>query len=208
MSATPWVAISLQKQRPQLVLTKPSPPAPWRAELRWQAIPRGSLLRTATYPQGVDLDLGALVERQDGAFVVVQSLGSSFGALHAPPYVYLLGDDRYGTSAGGESLWVNMHPHTRCKRLILFAWLYAGAPCFAATGAYVRLVAHDQITRFALLETQPDRPFCALAQLVPPHPWQRLLTYFPSHPALATAYGFGRLPWHDAHHFYKSPWPL
>ncbi len=202
------VAISLRKQRVGLELRKVDAPMPWRATLRWQAIPLGSLLRTLSHPRGIDLDLGALIERPEGQFAVVQPLGNSFGALDAPPFVQLIGDDRYGTSADGESLWINAAPQKCVKRLILFVWLCAGAPCFAATQAQVTLYGTGNPQTRSLIEPQSSLTFCAVAQLVPPYPWQWLLTYFPSQQALAIAYGFGKQVWHPHEYFGKSPWPL
>ena len=44
--------------------------------------------------KGIDLDLGAFVELQDGYKSVIQALGNAFGDYRDEPYVQLKGDDR------------------------------------------------------------------------------------------------------------------
>src|SRR5690606_40105293 len=62
---------------------------------------------------GVDLDLGCLYELADGSKGVIQALGNSFGALNTPPYIHLDGDDRTGSSTGGENMHINRSEERR-----------------------------------------------------------------------------------------------
>ncbi|MFG2493072.1 TerD family protein [Streptomyces caniferus] len=97
---------------------------------------RGALLP----PSGeLDLDLCALYELTDGAAGVVHPLGSNFGALHAPPFIQLDGDDRTGAVAGGENMTINLDHQAHIKRILIFVTVYAGARSFEGLSATVTL---------------------------------------------------------------------
>ena len=81
----------------------------------------------APKPQAIDLDLGCLFELQNGTRGCVQALGNAFGSLNQPPYVALDGDDRTGSSAGGENLRVNGAMIPQIKRLLVYTFIYEGA---------------------------------------------------------------------------------
>lgn len=94
--------------------------------LNWsQPAKRGGFF--APKPQPIDLDLGCLFEMQDGSKGCVQALGNSFGSMNSPPYVSLDGDDRTGSSAGGENLRVNGAMISRIRRLLVYTFIYDGA---------------------------------------------------------------------------------
>ncbi|MFD5733420.1 TerD family protein [Streptomyces sioyaensis] len=97
---------------------------------------RGALLP----PSGeLDLDLCALYELTDGAAGVIHPLGNNFGALHAPPYIQLDGDDRTGAVTAGENLTINLDHQARIKRILIFVTVYAGARSFEGLNATVTL---------------------------------------------------------------------
>ncbi|WP_432002004.1 TerD family protein [Streptomyces sioyaensis] len=97
---------------------------------------RGALLP----PSGeLDLDLCALYELTDGAAGVIHPLGNNFGALHAPPYIQLDGDDRTGAVTTGENLTINLDHQARIKRILIFVTVYAGARSFEGLSATVTL---------------------------------------------------------------------
>ncbi|PJJ00637.1 tellurite resistance protein TerA [Streptomyces sp. 2333.5] len=97
---------------------------------------RGALLP----PSGeLDLDLCALYELTDGAAGVIHPLGNNFGALHAPPYIQLDGDDRTGAVTAGENLIINLDHQARIKRILIFVTVYAGARSFEGLNATVTL---------------------------------------------------------------------
>ncbi|GAA0390080.1 Tellurium resistance [Streptomyces luteireticuli] len=92
-------------------------------------------------PQGpvmvtVDLDLACLYELADGTKGVVQPLGGLAGSLHAPPYVKLGDDNRFG-AASGETLYINLDRAAEFRRLLVFAYIYSGAPAFSRVHATV-----------------------------------------------------------------------
>ncbi|MCQ4319028.1 TerD family protein [Stutzerimonas stutzeri] len=92
----------------------------------------------------VDLDLGCLFELKDGRKGVVQALGKGFGAYNSPPYIQLMGDDRTGSVSDGEWLHINGDRWSEIKRIAVFAFIYQGAPNWAATDGVVTLFAPNQ----------------------------------------------------------------
>lgn len=77
--------------------------------------------------EGIDLDLGCLYELWDGRKGAVQALGNAFGSLVNPPYIFLDGDDRTGTSTEGENLRVNSAMIPQIKRILVYTFIYEGA---------------------------------------------------------------------------------
>ncbi|MEU3709821.1 TerD family protein [Streptomyces catenulae] len=122
--------------------------------------------RGAMLPPGgdLDLDLCALYELTDGSAGVVHPLGNSFGALHAPPYIQLDGDDRTGAVATGENLTVNLDHQDRIRRILLFVTVYAGARSFEGLTASVTLQPqHGAPVEFTLDACTVPSTVCALA---------------------------------------------
>ena len=120
---------------------------------------------------GIDLDLGCLYEFTDGSRGVVQALGNAFVAAvpgAAEASIWLDGDDRSGSSAAGENLYVNLAHAASIRRLLVFAYIYEGAPNWAAAGGVVTLVppVGPQI-EVHLDEPRPGARTCAIALLAP-----------------------------------------
>jgi len=160
--------ITLTKAAPSISLTKAQGAGgQMRVNLNWtqQAPKAGGFLKRMT-SGGIDLDLGALWETADGNKGVVQALGNSFGALDAPPYVFLDGDDRSGSVSGGENLLVNLDQLGKLKRVLIYAFIYEGAPNWAAAGGIVTMFPQGGAPiEVRLDEAAGDRRFCAIAML-------------------------------------------
>ena len=160
--------ITLTKSAPSISLTKAQGAGgQMRVNLNWtQGAPAtGGFLKRAL-SGSIDLDLGALWETQDGNKGVVQALGNSFGALDAPPYVFLDGDDRSGTVTGGENLTVNLDQLAKLRRVLVYAFIYEGAPNWAAANAIVTMFPQGAAPiEVRLDEAARDRRFCAIAML-------------------------------------------
>ncbi len=145
--------------------------------------------------RGVDLDLGCLFRLRDGRAGAVQALGDSFGSLQEPPYVQLMGDDRTGASAQGEFLHINGRQWNQLDRVLVFAFIYQGAPNWAETDAVVTLQTPDQPTLEIRLDSHHrEHRMCALALLENQGgniKVTKLAEYFRDHRLMDQAYGFG-----------------
>lgn len=114
----------------------------------------------------IDLDLGCLYELQDGHKGVVQALGRSFGRLGGEPYIELMGDDRTGAVAGGEWLHINGQKWSAIKRILIFAYIYEGAPNWKATDGVVTIHVPGQPDIEVRMNEEGGRyGMCAIALL-------------------------------------------
>ncbi|MGY1730287.1 hypothetical protein ACI798_02110 [Geodermatophilus sp. SYSU D01045] len=192
--------VTLTKAAPSVSLSKAQGArGQWRVNLNWNQRPgRGFFDKR----EAVDLDLGCLWETADGDKGVVQALGNTFGDLHRPPYVLLDGDDRSGTNAGGENLIVNLDHLDEIKRILVFAYIYEGAPNWATAQGVVTLFGQNG-NEFTvhLDEHARDARFCAIAMVTNERGHlrvQREIRYLQgSQSHLDQAYGWG-LRWKAA----------
>lgn len=186
--------VTLTKSAPSVSLTKgKGAGGQLRINLNWNAGGgRGFFAKS----KAVDLDLGCLWETADGKKGVVQALGNSFGSLQQPPYVLLDGDDRSGTTSGGENLLVNLDHLGDIKRLLVFAFIYEGAPNWAAADALVTLFPQGAAPiEVRLDEHAQNAKSCAIALLTNSGGAlniQREIRYLPGvQKDLDNAYGWG-----------------
>lgn len=158
--------VTLTKAAPTVSLTKGAGAGgQMRINLNWEqgTASRGLFKKKSG---GVDLDLGCLWELNDGSKGVVQALGNSFGRVDGPPYVFLDGDDRSGSNTGGENLIVNLDHLDRIKRVLVYAYIYEGAPNWAAAAGVVTLYPVGAAPIEVVLdEPANDKRFCAIAML-------------------------------------------
>lgn len=107
--------------------------------LNWDAKPpeRGFFRKTAA----LDLDLGCLYEFSDGTKGVVQALGNAFTARDrgGRQLLRLDGDDRSGSNAGGENLFLDLTDPAAIRRVLVFALIYEGAANWAAANGVATL---------------------------------------------------------------------
>ncbi|NCA71767.1 MAG: tellurium resistance protein TerA [Sphingobacteriia bacterium] len=143
----------------------------------------------------IDLDLGCMVEFNDGYKNVVQALGKSFGELGRPPHAQLLGDDRSGDSNEGETLLINGAQWARFKRVLIYTFIYEGAPDWATANAVVTITAPGtQQLRVHLDEPGSGKGMCAIAMLENDSGRIRvtkLIDYFAGHQPMDRHFGFG-----------------
>ena len=86
----------------------------------------------------------ACSEMQDGFKGAVQALGNRFGDLREEPYIQLMGDDRTGSVADGEWLRINGQQWNKIERILIFAFIYDGAPNWKATDGVVTIFVPGQ----------------------------------------------------------------
>ena len=165
--------VTLTKASPTVSLTKQgSATGQVRVNLNWNARPSGGggggmmgkLLGGGGGAQSLDLDLGCLYELNDGDKGVIQALGRSFGDLNRPPFIMLDGDDRSGSSVGGENLLINLNHLAAIRRILVFAYIYEGAPSWdKAQGVVTLYPASGPEIEIRLDENAGGARFCAIA---------------------------------------------
>ncbi|MDF0532129.1 Tellurium resistance [Tsukamurella sp. 8F] len=155
--------ITLTKDRPTVSLDKrASGGGLMRVNLNWTQGRRGMFGGGSA----VDLDLACLYQLRGGDKGIVQALGNSFGDVRRPPYVALDGDDRSGSVSGGENLHINLDHLDEIARILIFAYIYQGAPNWAAADGVVTLYPPAGPEIEVRLDS-PDRKArsCAIAML-------------------------------------------
>ncbi len=163
--------VTLTKAAPKVSLTKQgSASGLLRVNLNWNARPAGQtggLFKRAT--PALDLDLGCLYEFTDGSKGVVQALGNSFSARPKGAHenvIWLDGDDRSGSNAAGENLFVNLAYADQIKRVMVFALIYEGAANWAAAEGVVTLYpANGPEVEVRLDEARDGARICGIAML-------------------------------------------
>jgi tellurite resistance protein TerA len=175
-AGAPLPKVTLTKAAPSVSLVKRGADGGMlRVNLNWTAraaapTTGGFLKRAlAATSAGIDLDLGCLYEFTDGSKGVVQALGQSFrsrASFTDEPVIWLDGDDRSGSSTGGENLFVNLKYARQISRILVFASIYEGAPNWAAANGVVTLFPADGPQIEVRLDEHDTRsPLCAIALL-------------------------------------------
>ncbi|OFE16166.1 Tellurium resistance [Humibacillus sp. DSM 29435] len=168
--------VKLTKSLPNVSLTKRGQATgQLRVNLNWNARPPGAAqgggflkrLAAAGTSSSIDLDLGCLYELTDGSKGVVQALGNAFRNPEAGnPVVWLDGDDRSGTNSAGENLFVDLSQLHRIRRILVFAFIYEGAPNWAAADGVVTLFpAHGPTIEVRLDEARGGAGMCGIAMI-------------------------------------------
>lgn len=160
--------ITLTKSAPSVSLTKGGG-GQLRCNLQWTARPDsvGKGFLKALKP-AIDLDLACLWEFSDGSKGVVQALGGAFQApRNGPPIIRLDGDDRSGKNSAGENLFVDLTQADKIRRILVFAFIYEGAPNWAGADGVVTLFpGQGPEIEVKLDEADSKARFCVIAQLV------------------------------------------
>lgn len=159
--------VSLTKEKPAISLAKRDNFGEIRINLNWNRASGSSGLRGMFGSKGIDLDLGAFVELEDGYKSVIQALGNAFGDYHDEPYVQLQGDDRTGDNASGEWLHINGREWKHVREVLIYAFIYEGAASWDKTDGIVTIHVPDQPPiETRLTEGDNRRTLCAIARLV------------------------------------------
>lgn len=199
--------VTLTKAAPTVSLTKQGAAGGLlRVNLNWTSRPDGSGGFFGRREPDIDLDLGCLYEFTDGRKGVVQALGNAFrvAVTGAPePSIWLDGDDRSGSNSAGENLFVNLAHAASMRRVLIFAYIYEGAPNWAAANGIVTLFppSGPQI-EVRLDEPRAGARTCAIALLNPDQgdlSVRREVRYIDgTQMALDDAYGWG-IRWAAGH---------
>lgn len=134
-----------------------------RVNLDWNRGKSGGFFRKA---RSIDLDVGCLYELQNGDRGVVQALGDSFGNLESRPFIKLMGDDRTGAVAGGEWLHINGEKWSEVRRILIYAFIYDGAPNWTETDGVVTIFVPGQPEIEVRLNEEGGRLGCCAIALL------------------------------------------
>ncbi len=160
--------VTLDKARSSISLEKPAAGfGEIKVNLNWNRGNSSGLLGGIFGKRSsVDLDVGCFYEMKDGYRGVVQALGNCFGDLEEEPYIQLMGDDRTGSVAGGEWLHINGRKWSEINRILVFAFIYEGAPNWKATDGVVTIFIPGQPEIEVRLNEEGGRyGMCAIAML-------------------------------------------
>ena len=161
--------VTLTKSAPSVSLTKRGATGgQLRVNLQWSAGEGQSRgLFGKRRGNAVDLDLGCLWELSDGSKGVVQALGNAYQApYHGAPIIRLDGDDRSGTAAGGENMFIDLSRADEIRRILVFTFIYEGVPNWASADGVVTLhPASGPEIEVRLDEPDPSSPTCVIAML-------------------------------------------
>lgn len=160
--------------------------------LNWkQPAKKGFFGRT----KAIDLDLGCLYELENGTKGVVQALGNAFGSLTHPPYIALDGDDRTGSSQGGENLRINGAEVSKIRRVLVFTYIYEGAANWQEADGVVTIRNPGSSEIIVRMDEYGSKlPMCAIA-LMENYMGQtlsveKIVKFFPSHVEMDREFGW------------------
>ncbi|MBF0177749.1 MAG: TerD family protein, partial [Magnetococcales bacterium] len=166
-----------------------------RINLNWSRaapVSRGFFSRQA---KGIDLDLGCFVELNDGLKTAIQALGNRFGSLTEPPFIQLSGDDRTGANEGGENMLIDGNKWSRIKKVLIYAFIYEGAPNWNATDGVVTVyIQNEPPLEVRLTHGRDHCAMCAIAVLENVQgaiKVTKLAEYFRGQSDMDQAYGWG-----------------
>lgn len=187
------MAITLEKNQKISLQKKSSSLGEILINLNWNS--NGGFWASFMGRKSVDLDLGCLFELKNGRKGVIQALGKHFGGLKEEPYISLDGDDRTGANTEGENLRINGDKISEIKRVLIFTYIYEGAPNWRDTDGVVTLKypnAEDIIIKMD--EYNSQQIMCALAMLENVNDEtfsvQKLIQFFAGHEAMDRAFGW------------------
>ena len=145
--------------------------------------------------KGIDLDVGCLYEQHDGTISAIQALGNRFGSFNTDPFIELKGDDRTGTISEGEWLHINGQQWKTFKRVLVYAFIYEGAPNWAKTDGVVTIyVPNEPPLEIRMTEGGSSLGMCAvvlLENLNGTLQVNREVRYFKGHKQMDEAYRWG-----------------
>lgn len=193
--------ISLSKEKPSISLSKRDNFGEIRINLNWhrdvQNSNSGGFLSNVFGGgnKGIDLDLGAFVELQNGQKSVIQALGNAFGDYRREPFIQLQGDDRTGAVSEGEWLHINGGEWKHIRQILIYAFIYQGVPSWDKTDGVVTVFVPEQPpVETRLTEGDDRRTMCAIARLVNENgaiKVERLNRFFKNQSDMDEAFGWG-----------------
>lgn len=166
-----------------------------KVNLNWNRGPKSSGFLGFGKNNGIDLDVGCLFELKNGEKGAVQALGNSFGSYRDEPYIELMADDRTGSSVDGEWMRINGSQWREVKRILVYAFIYDGAPNWHSTDGVITIYVPDQApVEVRLSEEGGQMGMCAIALLENINGSVRVnreVRFFAGHEKMDRAFGWG-----------------
>ena len=193
--------ITLDKQRPSISLEKKDGDfGEIKINLNWNrtnpnAGGGGFFASLRGKSGGIDLDVGCLYEMENGRKGAVQALGNAFGDFRDEPFIQLMGDDRTGSVSDGEWLRINGKEWRKMRRVLIYAFIYEGAPNWQATDGVITLyIPGEPPIEVRLSEEGGTKGMCAIALLENVGgsvKVNRKVEFFKGHSDMDKAFGWG-----------------
>lgn len=193
--------ITLDKQRPSISLEKKDGDfGEIKINLNWNRSSQSSggggfFASLRGKSGGIDLDVGCLYEMENGRKGAVQALGNAFGDFRDEPFIQLMGDDRTGSVSDGEWLRINGKEWRQIRRVLVYAFIYEGAPNWQATDGVITLyIPGEAPIEVRLSEEGGSKGMCAIALLENVGGSVRVnrkIEFFKGHSDMDKAFGWG-----------------
>lgn len=193
--------VTLDKQRPSISLVKNDGDfGEIKINLNWNRAPQNSggggfFAALLGKSGGIDLDVGCLYELQNGRKGAVQALGNAFGEFADEPFIQLMGDDRTGAASDGEWLRINGKQWHAVRRVLVYAFIYKGAPNWQATDGVITLyMPGEPPVEVRLSEEGGSKGMCAvvlLENIGGSVKVNRKVEFYNGHSDMDTAFGWG-----------------
>ena len=192
--------ITLDKQRPSISLEKKDGDfGEIKINLNWNRTNSnaggGFFASLRGKSGGIDLDVGCLYEMENGRKGAVQALGNAFGDFRDEPFIQLMGDDRTGSVSDGEWLRINGKEWRKMRRVLIYAFIYEGAPNWQATDGVITLyIPGEPPIEVRLSEEGGTKGMCAIALLENVGgsvKVNRKVEFFKGHSDMDKAFGWG-----------------
>lgn len=193
--------ITLDKQRPSISLDKKDGDfGEIKINLNWNRSSQNSggggfFASLRGKSGGIDLDVGCLYEMENGSKGAVQALGNAFGDFRDAPFIQLMGDDRTGSVSDGEWLRINGKEWRQIRRVLVYAFIYEGAPNWQATDGVITLyIPGEAPIEVRLSEEGGSKGMCAIALLENVGGSVRVnrkVEFFKGHSDMDKAFGWG-----------------
>jgi tellurite resistance protein TerA len=129
--------------------------------------------------KSIDLDLGCWYELHDGSKSCIDALQFAHGqggirnqltrqgCYTQKPWIWHSGDDRSGSAAEGENMFVNPQGASDLKRMTIYCYIYEGAAKWAETNGVVTIkVPGNEDIVVEMGKQYSDRNFCAIAEIL------------------------------------------
>ncbi|MED4731879.1 TerD family protein [Aneurinibacillus migulanus] len=146
--------------------------------------------------QGIDLDVGCLIEMKDGGKTAIQALGDSFGYYNDYPFIELDGDDRTGAVTVGENIRINGDYIYEFKRILVYAFIYDGVANWSQADGIVTIKQADNPEIIVRLDSHENRKgMCAIALIEninnETFSIKKVVQYFKGHREMDQAFNWG-----------------